>query len=413
MIRIDVRIFCFLVLLSTPISAVFRYDPPLILAHRGLSGVYPEESLSAYRHAAIAGADYLECDIQVTKDSVPVCSHEPNLSFLTTDIESGAYNHLFDPKDRRNEVIDRTKDTVTKRSGWFIADYNWDQVKKVRLVQRYAERTHVHDGKESLITLNQLVNLAMAFGKGIYIESKDSTWYHAKKNVNLPRIIVESLCKREFCEVVESSRDKFQVKSTGKEFPCPIFLQTFVHDDLVYWDSIGVTKFIPTVALTWDGSKGASPFGDMWHRTGDGSTIDLDVVAADLEDLTKLHVEALGVEKVTLLNHPDAVNQMHAAGMGVHVWTIQNEFQAAQLQNAEGTFKTDDLAQLMDSQFQGDVYREIKHFVDLGVDGLFVDYATTMKHFFQLTEKEKSSSASSSFAIASLYGVVVLLFQRF
>ena len=40
---------------------------PLIIAHRGASGMYPEHTALAYRKAAEQGADLLECDLAITK----------------------------------------------------------------------------------------------------------------------------------------------------------------------------------------------------------------------------------------------------------------------------------------------------------------------------------------------------------
>lgn len=53
---------------------------PLIIGHRGASGMYPEHTALAYRKAAEQGADYIECDVEVTKDLKLVCSHEPWIS---------------------------------------------------------------------------------------------------------------------------------------------------------------------------------------------------------------------------------------------------------------------------------------------------------------------------------------------
>ena len=41
----------------------------LILAHRGYAAAYPENTMKAFTEAAKAGADGLELDVQMTKDS--------------------------------------------------------------------------------------------------------------------------------------------------------------------------------------------------------------------------------------------------------------------------------------------------------------------------------------------------------
>lgn len=48
----------------------------LIIGHRGAAGLAPENSLAALRAGIAAGADILEFDIRLTKDNIPVLSHD-------------------------------------------------------------------------------------------------------------------------------------------------------------------------------------------------------------------------------------------------------------------------------------------------------------------------------------------------
>lgn len=50
-----------------------------ILAHRGFSGKYPENTMLAFRQAIAAGAEGVEFDVQLTKDGVPVILHDESL----------------------------------------------------------------------------------------------------------------------------------------------------------------------------------------------------------------------------------------------------------------------------------------------------------------------------------------------
>ena len=43
---------------------------PLVLGHRGASGMYPEHTILAYQEAANQNADFIECDVTVTKVSL-------------------------------------------------------------------------------------------------------------------------------------------------------------------------------------------------------------------------------------------------------------------------------------------------------------------------------------------------------
>lgn len=67
---------------------VIAYTPKnAIIAHRGTEFWAPEESEAAMRWARNQGADYLEIDVQMTKDGVVLALHDESLS-RTTDIES-------------------------------------------------------------------------------------------------------------------------------------------------------------------------------------------------------------------------------------------------------------------------------------------------------------------------------------
>ncbi len=49
---------------------------PKVIAHRGASGVAPENTLAAVRQAWKEGADGLECDVRLTSDCQVVCIHD-------------------------------------------------------------------------------------------------------------------------------------------------------------------------------------------------------------------------------------------------------------------------------------------------------------------------------------------------
>lgn len=54
-------------------------DAPILIAHRGYSGRYPENTLLAYQAAYQHGARYMELDLQLTADRVPVLHHDTSL----------------------------------------------------------------------------------------------------------------------------------------------------------------------------------------------------------------------------------------------------------------------------------------------------------------------------------------------
>jgi glycerophosphoryl diester phosphodiesterase len=52
----------------------------LVHGHRGARAVYPENTIPAFQYAIGTGADYLEMDVAITKDNVPVISHDPHIN---------------------------------------------------------------------------------------------------------------------------------------------------------------------------------------------------------------------------------------------------------------------------------------------------------------------------------------------
>lgn len=56
--------------------------------HRGARGKRPENTLEAFEYAIAVGADAIEMDIAVTRDNVPVVSHDPWLAEGSTPIRN-------------------------------------------------------------------------------------------------------------------------------------------------------------------------------------------------------------------------------------------------------------------------------------------------------------------------------------
>ena len=60
-------------------------ERPIVIAHRGASGLYPEHTIMAYKTAIAQGADFIEPDLVMTSDGVLIARHDLYLS-ATTDI---------------------------------------------------------------------------------------------------------------------------------------------------------------------------------------------------------------------------------------------------------------------------------------------------------------------------------------
>ena len=105
---------------------------PLIIAHRGASGYYPEHTIGAYSLAIDMGADYIEPDLVFTKDGHLICRHENEIS-QTTDVA----NHP-------EFALRKTKKTIDGQTieGWFTEDFTLAEIKTLRCIERLPQLRH-------------------------------------------------------------------------------------------------------------------------------------------------------------------------------------------------------------------------------------------------------------------------------
>jgi|GEM_PF-236318 len=68
-----------------------RSPVPVMVAHRGYPSMYPENTLIGFKKALEAGAGFVELDVQLTKDKIPVLYHDTDTMRI-----SGVEGSLFD-----------------------------------------------------------------------------------------------------------------------------------------------------------------------------------------------------------------------------------------------------------------------------------------------------------------------------
>src|SRR6516164_5019158 len=63
----------------------FAAPRPRVMAHRGASAEYPENTMPAFRAAVEAGADYIELDVHCTREREVVVVHDDDLTRIASD----------------------------------------------------------------------------------------------------------------------------------------------------------------------------------------------------------------------------------------------------------------------------------------------------------------------------------------
>lgn len=80
-------------------------NSPKIYAHRGASADFPEHTRAAYEAAIHQGADGFECDVRLTKDSVPILWHDPTMERTAGNTGDIAALTFAEIQDRYQQVM--------------------------------------------------------------------------------------------------------------------------------------------------------------------------------------------------------------------------------------------------------------------------------------------------------------------
>lgn len=158
-----------------PFAAFAAAEPrPLIIAHRGASGYLPEHTLAAKALAYGQGADYLEQDVVLSKDGVPVIFHDTHID-TTTDVAK-----KFPGRQRAD-------------GRFYALDFTLAELRQLNLSERFSPKTGkaafpqrfpVGLGSFSVVTLEEEIQFIQHLNRttgrdvGIYPELKAPSWHH-------------------------------------------------------------------------------------------------------------------------------------------------------------------------------------------------------------------------------------------
>lgn len=126
----------------------------LVLAHRGASGYLPEQTDEAIVMAFMMGADFIEQDVVLTKDDVPIIMHDLYLDEMT-DVAQ-----VFPERNR------------TEDSHYYAIDFTLAEIKQLKVSERfypntssaqYPDRFPQWKSHFSLSTLEERIELIQGF----------------------------------------------------------------------------------------------------------------------------------------------------------------------------------------------------------------------------------------------------------
>ncbi len=239
---------------------------PLVIAHRGASGDYPEHSQSAYWQAMLQGADFIEADLVPSRDGVLVSRHENELS-QSTNVAG-----LAQFASRKTEkVVDGVKVT-----GWFTEDFTLAELRQLRVRESRPQlrpQSAQHDNQEGILTLAELMELVSRFDAehgrkvGLYLETKHPA-YFLRDGVALSGEPVA----QDISKTLLAALGPWQRTHAG----FPVFIQSFEVSNLVWMRQQGLAQYqvdARLIQLIGDISGQAlypkSNFAQPWDLQGD------------------------------------------------------------------------------------------------------------------------------------------------
>ncbi len=290
---------------------------PIIIAHRGASGYLPEHTLEAKAMAHAMDADYIEQDVVLSKDDVPVVLHDIHV-------------------DTISDVATRFPDHKRADGRYYALDFTVVELKQLHVCERFNAKT----GKQvfpkrfpkgissfQIPTLEEELELIAGLNQstgriaGIYPEIKQPAW-HLKEGHDISRIVLSILHKHGY----KTKQDR-------------CYIQCFEHDEVIRLRS----------ELGWEGrlillmGTGKS---DARFRTPEG-----------LAELAMI-ADGIGPDISSVISADrkptDLVKNAHAQKLQVHPYTLRVDELPKFAKSA------DDLLNLL--------------FNKAGVDGLFSDF---------------------------------------
>ena len=251
---------------------------PFTIAHRGASGYVPEHTREAKVMAHAMGAQFIEQDVVLSKDDVPVVLHDIHL-------------------DTTSDVATRFPDRKRADGRYYALDFTLVELRQLSMHERmdhktgkqaYPKRFPATTGGFRILTLDEELELIAGLNHstgrvaGIYPEIKQPAW-HRKEGHDISPIVLRVLAKHGY---------------TSKEHAC--YLQCFEYEEVKRLRN----------ELGWKGK--------LVFLAGSKIKIDLAELAKVVDGIGPSIGAIVSGTQVT-----DLTAQAHALGLEVHPYTLR------------------------------------------------------------------------------------------
>ncbi|MCF6348982.1 MAG: glycerophosphodiester phosphodiesterase [Flavobacteriaceae bacterium] len=160
----------------------------IVIAHRGASGYLPEHTLASKAMAYAMHPDFLEQDLVLSKDDVPIVIHDVHLETVT-------------------DVVDKFPERKRKDGRFYVIDFTYEELLQLNVTERFDAKTGkavfknrypLWKSKFKLHSLQDEIELIQGLNKstgnniGIYPEIKDPE-FHLKEGKDISSIVLKIL----------------------------------------------------------------------------------------------------------------------------------------------------------------------------------------------------------------------------
>ncbi len=254
-----------------------QYRGKTAIAHRGASAYAPEHTAAAYRLAIDQGADYVEQDLQITKDGRLVCLHDLTLDRTT---------NVRDVFPGRSRTVEREGKAVT---GWHVSDFTLAEIKQLDAGSWFDAEFK----GEKVLTFDEAIGLVKGRA-GLYPETKAPEVY-GSLGFDMERLVIETLSRHGLAE-------------PGADAKTPVFIQSFSAESLKKMRAMGLR--LPLLFLI--GEQDA----DTW------------LTRQRLKEI-RAFADGIGPAKGIISARPEIVAWAHEAGLSVTPYTFRSSGQPA------------------------------------------------------------------------------------
>ncbi|HYV04577.1 MAG TPA: glycerophosphodiester phosphodiesterase family protein [Blastocatellia bacterium] len=317
---------------------------PLLIAHRGASGYAPEHTLAAYKIAIEQGADFVEQDLQLTKDGVLICIHDADLARTTNAAE------VFPDRARLRDPFE----TGTAKRGWYTIDFTLAEIKRLD-AGSWFNKANPFAANPAYIgqrvpTMEEAIKL-VGNRAGLYPELKHFTFYKA-----LGFDPAEKLAA--------------VLKAHGFDRPAKrdlIFIQSFYKEAL-----LKMKELAPGYARV-----------QLLPMETAGREKDTAIVTDKLAEEIAAYAKGAGPSK-SLLKSADDVATFHKAGLVIHPYTFRGSTTA-------GERRPLNEKQPNGSTLRTNIIADIRFYIGYGIDGGFTDYPRLWKEALASADRKSGT----------------------